>query len=78
MSVRSTSEIIVGAELAQRSSGLEQQQDLESGPEMHSKGCRKHQEPNCVKAGFILTAMPQSHTPRAEPIVAPSGASQCD
>lgn len=78
MSARNASEMIEHAELAQRSSGLERQQDFGTGPETHSEGCRKHWEPNCVKAGFILTAMPQIHALHAEPTVVPSGASRYD
>lgn len=72
------SEMMEWTELAQRTSGLEQQQDPGTRPEVHSEGCRKHWEPNCVKAGFILTVMPQNHAPCAEPMVAPSGASRYD
>lgn len=52
---------------AQRSSGQEQQQDLGTS----SKGCRKHWELNCVKAGFIQTAVPQNYTPQAEAAAVP-------
>lgn len=56
---RSKSEMTEGA---QRSSGLEQQQDLGTWVEIGSNGCTKHWELNCVEAGFILTAMPQNDT----------------
>lgn len=65
-------------ELAQRSSGLEQKQNLGTRPEMQSKGCRTHQEPNCVKAVFILTMTAQNHAAYTKPTVSLNGASQCD
>lgn len=48
-----------------KSSGLAQQQDLGAGPEIHSKGCRKHWEQSCKKDGFIPTVTPQN--PMADP-----------
>lgn len=62
MPARSMSETTEGA---QRSSGLEQQQDLGTWVEIGSNGCRKHWKLNCVEVGFILTAMPQNYTPQA-------------